>query len=530
MCKSLSANDILNNFGGAACNMLETVPNTFSSYEERTQNDDEIRYIHHSPYYAPDNMPDCLKSKHDFNILCLNTGSLLAKIDELKIFIKTCESQDIVFDCICIQESWLQENQCLDLIQLDGYNCYSQGRHCSTKGGLVTYVRSEYESKIFLQCASSNIWEGLFLDISKENSSFRIIVGNIYKPPKGNNNNDNISQVIMELEPILEILDNINCDLVMAGDYNIDLIELNDRHKYTDFFDNMLSISLFPKITLPTRISNTSCTLIDNIYCRLSNNTMDLSSGIVHSGISDHFPCFVSISTGGQTSNSTPTVIKKVINSQKAMSNFIEEISSVDFTSKLNTDMNSNPDTNYNIFINTILDVKNKHFPKTFAKLRKHKHKINKWITYGIIRSIKNRDAMHLTLKRASPHAAEYPTLKHNISVFNKKLKKAIREAKNEYYSNLFEQCKNDMKKTWQNISRILNKSNKNKNKIKKILVNGNITTNKATIAEAFNSFFVNIGPKLADRLISLIKNRSMHIWQWELCHPFTLILSIRLR
>ena len=99
---------------------------------------------------------------------------------------------------------------------------------------------------------------------------------------------------------------------------------------------------------------------------------MDLSSGIVHSGISDHFPCFVSINTGGQTSNSTPTVIKKVINSQKAMSNFIEEISSVDFTSKLNTDINSNPDTNYNIFINTILDVKNKHFPKTFVKLRKH--------------------------------------------------------------------------------------------------------------------------------------------------------------
>ena len=64
----------------------------------------------------------------------------------------------------------------------------------------------------------------------------------------------------MELEPILEILDHINCDLVMAGDYNIDVLKLNDRHKYTDLFDNMLSISLFPKITLPKRTSNTSCT------------------------------------------------------------------------------------------------------------------------------------------------------------------------------------------------------------------------------------------------------------------------------
>ena len=71
---------------------------------------------------------------------------------------------------------------------------------------------------------------------------------------------------------------------------------------------------------------------------------------------------------------------------------------------------------------------------------------------------------MHLTLKRTSPRAAEYPTLKHNSSAFNEVLKKALREAKNEYYSNLFEQYKNNLKKTWQNISRILNKSNKKEN------------------------------------------------------------------
>ena len=75
---------------------------------------------------------------------------------------------------------------------------------------------------------------------------------------------------------------------------------------------------------------------------------------------------------------------------------------------------------------------------------------------------------MHFTLKRTSPDAAEYPTLKHDISLFNKIFKKAIREAINEYYANLFEQYKNDIKKTWQNISRILNKSNKKKNNIKK--------------------------------------------------------------
>ena len=45
------------------------------------------------------------------------------------------------------------------------------------------------------------------------------------------------------------------------------------------------------------------------------------------------------------------------------------------------------------------------------------------------------------------------------------------------------------------------------------MLVNGNITTNKATTAEEFNSFFVNIGPKLADKIDIINKKKTCNAY-----------------
>ena len=57
----------------------------------------------------------------------------------------------------------------------------------------------------------------------------------------------------------------------------------------------MLSSGFYPKITLPTRICDTSSTIIDNIY----SNEIDCydNSGIFINHISDHQPIFTITST-----------------------------------------------------------------------------------------------------------------------------------------------------------------------------------------------------------------------------------------
>ena len=55
----------------------------------------------------------------------------------------------------------------------------------------------------------------------------------------------------------------------LAGDFNIDLLKSETNSDTKDFFDTLTSNLFVPHITLPTRITNRSQTLIDNIF---SNN------------------------------------------------------------------------------------------------------------------------------------------------------------------------------------------------------------------------------------------------------------------
>ncbi len=105
-----------------------------------------------------------------------------------------------------------------------------------------------------------------------------------------------------------------------------------------------------------------------------------------------------------------------------------------------------------------------KHIPDKTVKLNKHKHKMLKWITQGIVNSIAFRDNLHYRLKMSTPNSQEHKTFKTNLYTYNKILKKNIRMAKKPYYESCFEKYKNNMRKTWSTINDILNKSRKKKN------------------------------------------------------------------
>ena len=45
---------------------------------------------------------------------------------------------------------------------------------------------------------------------------------------------------------------------------NINLLKIKEKDFVNEYFDMIVSSRFFPRITLPTRISNSSATLIDN--------------------------------------------------------------------------------------------------------------------------------------------------------------------------------------------------------------------------------------------------------------------------
>ena len=80
----------------------------------------EMLIIQPSLYYSLSQLPDDLISiNNNLNILSLHAQSLNAKFDNLQILIETLQEQNIQLHAICIQESWLDDNSNLDLLQLD---------------------------------------------------------------------------------------------------------------------------------------------------------------------------------------------------------------------------------------------------------------------------------------------------------------------------------------------------------------------------------------------------------------------------
>ena len=84
--------------------------------------------------------------------------------------------------------------------------------------------------------------------------------------------------LIAEFEPIIHELSRDNAEVILCGDFNMNLLKLDQYDKYDEFFEFFLSQGFFPNITLPTRITNTTATLIDQIYCKCYESTQNTYS------------------------------------------------------------------------------------------------------------------------------------------------------------------------------------------------------------------------------------------------------------
>ena len=93
--------------------------------------------------------------------------------------------------------------------------------------------------------------------------------------------------------PMLAKLENENKRIYLLGDYNIDLIKL-EEDLGNSFFDNLTSNLFVPHIILPTRITTTSKTLIDNIFSNNHNFEQGISGNLTIS-LSDHLAQFLII-------------------------------------------------------------------------------------------------------------------------------------------------------------------------------------------------------------------------------------------
>ena len=156
------------------------------------------------------------------------------------------------------------------------------------RGGIAIYIQKHitYKHRPDIEINVENEFESLFIDMSINNK--HIIIGEIYRVP---NTNEKLS--INRYETILKKLHNIKAKVLLATDQNFDYLKIQNHKNTLDLFNHFLSSGFIPTTTVPSRITHTSTTLIDNIYVDTQHDMRLIHSGTLIYDISDHLPIFL---------------------------------------------------------------------------------------------------------------------------------------------------------------------------------------------------------------------------------------------
>ena len=266
---------------------------------------------------------------------------------------------------------------------------------CSRKGGLVTYILNSISFVSQTMHNTYSTWEGLFVDII-DDSGKNISICNIYRPPRNNNNHVSIDSFLLEFSPVIQTLSKISLkNVVLAGDFNIDLLKLNSNTKYQEFYDTLAEFDFLPIITLPTSISKRNATLIDHMYCKSPNPLTISESGILATLISDHMATFFALNCNkNKNYQHLETVCTRSFTGNK-MNCFLGELENINWPQIVDHDSAADPLITYDQKFSTKLDeMINIHFPLKNVKFNKHKHKKSKWMTHTLLTEIKKRDEL----------------------------------------------------------------------------------------------------------------------------------------
>ena len=184
-------------------------------------------------------------------------------------------------------------------------------------------------------------------------------------------------------------------------------------------------------------------------------------SGIFINHISDHQSIFTTTSTKFSIEMQDLYVTIQT-NDDASLNNFVTELRNMNITDSLNNNVNANPSKNYDTFIKLLQDAKDKHLPVRKIKFNEYKHKKNKWITSGILKSIKTKNKLYKVLPQTDTENVEaFESIKIKFNKFHNILRQSTKEVKRIYVVKTFEMFKYDIKQTWSTINETLHRKKK---------------------------------------------------------------------
>ena len=272
-------------------------------------------------------------------------------------------------------------------------------------------------------------------------------------------------------------------------DHNMDLLKSEAHTQTRKFLETLHDENLFPAITRPSRIMQTSATLIDNVF--LSEILYrQFDSALLIRDTSDHLPSLVLIKQT-KLMDKTPIEFKSRKLNKDKITRIKNKLFNTDWNVLLsNTDCN----TNFNICCDHLNSVMETVAPLVAVKITGKRRFVEPWMTTGLESTImKNKKLYHQTL-RVTNTPKDLDHYKNHRNLLNRLKCKAMKD----YYEDRAKQYKDNTRQLWRLLNQSIGKCKNKGSIIPYIMVDGVRTYTPKKIAQNFGKFYSTVGENLS--------------------------------
>ncbi len=345
-----------------------------------------------------------------------------------------------------------------DSVHIPEYTVIRRDAQAPGQTGIAVYVHSSIEHCVYRrQNFESESVECIWLEVQPTEHTSPFFVCYVYRNPASND--EWFDSFVCMLDKVSTYKNNV--DLLLLGDFNIDMLK---QHSSWDSTLNLFGLTQL--VSSPTRITETSSTLIDHIY---TNNPHTISSTRVSDlSVSDHNP--ISCTKTLKLPKLKPkehTFISFRSFKHFNQASYFNDLANAPFESVY---AYTDPDKALSLWYEIFYAVINKHAPIRHRRVKRPK--LPPWLTTEIKEAMSHRD----TLKSNKSHE-EYKKARN-------KVKNMVRNAKRAYFNKLINNQKNTST-IWRALNAFTKKSSTHTD------IPNHIT------ADMFNEHFLSIAEKL---------------------------------
>lgn len=419
----------------------------------------------------------------DLTIVNMNIRSLRSNLAKFQVLMSQLSSPP---DIIVLTETWINDCEIGLYNYSNEYNTFYKCNNVQRAGGVIVFVHKSL--KCFQRPVNVDGTDSIILNITHHNVSFQLIaMYRLHSTPL-----INMVQSLANFFSCTSLMERV----LMVGDINCDLNQFGTNKGVTDYVNVVSSEGFLNIVTVPTRVTASSATIIDHALFR--GLDLNIRCNVYDKLLTDHRLVCLGLNVRGIQKSVEP-IVENFVKFDK--NKFISHFEGNDWSDifKL-TDV----DEIWNFILEKIVIAKNNAYVTATRNVDKFTVRMP-WINKKLQQKLDKCDRL-LKKKRSRPFDSNFVEYCNKVC---KSTKKGIETRRHNYFAKKFLFVKGDSKREWSLINGIMG-TKKSHSGPESVNCNGATVVDKNDIANVFNNYFSAVPDELLSKLTVPPKNRAL--------------------